>query len=533
MTTSTSRPSCATRKLPLAAARGAIAAGHPVTAQAGADVLRAGGSAVDACVAAAFASWVAEPALTGPGGGGFLVAYDAERRRPLVLDCFVAVPGKGHSGPVAPLEPYVVDFGTGQQTFLVGPGSCAVPGVTAGLEQAHRRLGRLPWSQLTRPAVALARAGVELTPAHADVIALLEGFLGASAEGARVFGPPGNALRAGDRTSNPPLADTLERVAANGARELADGETARALVAHQAATGGRLTAADLTSYRAIRRRPLALPYRERTFVTNPPPSSGGALIAHALAVLAGGPPLRDPLAPAAVTRVAAALRSANAQRTPAFERALYRGGAVSMALEAAGGGQVALAAGATWPSRSPWTTQISVLDADGNAASLTCSTGCGSGVVVPETGVHLNNMLGETDLAVASLELRPGMRLTSMMAPSLVLRDGRVELVLGSSGSARIRSAIVQVVVAALDFGLPLREAVELARVHPEGDVLDCEGGIPPETLDALEAAGERLVRWPGRNIYFGGAQVVARTREGFAAAGDPRRGGVGLVVTA
>jgi gamma-glutamyltranspeptidase / glutathione hydrolase len=498
----------------------------------GAEVLRAGGSAVDACVAAAFASWVAEPALTGPGGGGFLVAYDAKRRRPLAIDCFVAVPGEGYDrGPVAPLEPYVVDFGTGQQIFLVGPGSCAVPGVTAGLEQAHRLLGRLPWAELTRPAVALAHEGVALTPAHADVIELLKGFLGASPEGARVFGPPEAPLQAGDRTSNPPLGDTLERIAEHGARELADGDTAAAIVAHQAATGGHLTAADLTAYRAIRRRPLALPYRERVFVTNPPPSSGGTLIAHALAVLAGGPPLRGALAPETLARVVAALRSANAQRTPAFERALYRGGAVRRVLAAAGSGQLAHAASVNWPSQSPWTTQISVLDADGNAASLTCSTGCGSGVVVPGTGVHLNNMLGETDLNVASLELVPGMRLTSMMAPSLVLGDGRVELVAGSSGSARIRSAMVQVVVAALDLGLPLQEAIELARVHPEGDVLDCEGGIPAATLDALEAAGEQVVRWPGLNIYFGGAQVVARTHEGFAAAGDPRRGGVGVVV--
>ncbi len=442
------------------------------------------------------------------------------------------MPGAGHSGPIAPLEPYIVDFGTGRQTFLVGPGSCAVPGVTAGLEAAHRRLGRLPWAELAAPAIALAREGVEVTPAHADVITLLTGFLGASPEGARVFGPSERPLRAGETTSNPPLADTLERIAAHGARELADGETAHALVAHQAATGGALTLADLAAYRAIRRRPVCVPYRERTFVTNPPPSSGGALIAHALAVIAAGPPLAGALAPATVARVAAALRSANAQRTPAFERALYRGGAVRRVLAAAHSGQVAHAASATWRSGAPWTTQISVLDADGNAASLTCSTGCGSGVVVPGTGVHLNNMLGETDLHVGSLRQAPGMRLTSMMAPSLVVRDGRVELVLGSSGSARIRSAIVQVVVAALDLGLPLHEAVDLPRVHPEGDALDCEGGMPAATLDALEAAGERLVRWPGRNIYFGGAQVVARTRDGFAAAGDPRRGGAGIVVT-
>jgi gamma-glutamyltranspeptidase/glutathione hydrolase len=511
--------------------RGAIAAGHPVTAAVGAEVLRAGGSAVDACVAAAFASWVAEPALTGPGGGGFLVAYDAARRRPLAFDCFVAVPGSGHVGAVAELEPYVVDFGTGQQVFLVGPGSCAVPGVTAGLERAHRRLGRLPWAELTRPAVALARTGVELTPAHADVIALLEGFLGSSPEGARIFGPAGAPKAAGELTANPPLGDTLERIGAHGARELADGETAHAIAAHQRETGGSLTLADLAAYRALRRRPLLLPYRERTFVTNPPPSSGGTLNAHALAVLAAGPPLTGVLTPAGVARVAAALRSANAQRTPAFERALYRGGAARRVLAAVGEAPAPRADGVTSRSGSPWTTHISVLDGDGNAASLTCSTGCGSGVVVPGTGVHLNNMLGETDLAVASLRLAPGMRLTSMMAPSLVLRDGAVELVVGSSGSARIRSAIVQVVVAALDLGLPLQAAVELARVHPEADVLDCEGGVPSATLDALEAAGERVVRWPGRNIYFGGAQVVAHGEHGFEAAGDPRRGGAGIVV--
>jgi len=133
------------------------------------------------------ASWVAEPALTGPGGGGFLVAYDAARRRPARARLLRRRSRSRPQWPVAELEPYVVDFGTGQQVFLVGPGSCAVPGVTAGLELAHRRLGRLPWAELTLPAVALAHAGVELTPAHADVIALLEGFLGSSPEGARIF----------------------------------------------------------------------------------------------------------------------------------------------------------------------------------------------------------------------------------------------------------------------------------------------------------------------------------------------------------
>ncbi len=246
----------------MTSARGAIAAGHPVTAAVGAEVLRAGGSAVDACVAAAFASWIAEPALTGPGGGGFLVAYDAARRRPLAVDCFVAVPAEGSArGAVAPLEPYVVDFGTGQQVFLVGPGSCAVPGVTAGLEHAHRRLGRLPWGELTRPAVALAHAGVELTPAHADVIDLLEGLPGRLARGrAASSGPPDAPLQAGQITRNPALGDTLERIAAGGA--------ARARRGRDGARDRRPSGGDRRSPHA--RRPGRLP-------RHPPPPAGAAL----------------------------------------------------------------------------------------------------------------------------------------------------------------------------------------------------------------------------------------------------------------
>jgi gamma-glutamyltranspeptidase/glutathione hydrolase len=173
-----------------------------------------------------------------------------------------------------------------------------------------------------------------------------------------------------------------------------------------------------------------------------------------------------------------------------------------------------------------------VVDAHGNAASLSASTGCGSGVIVPGTGIHMNNMLGEEDLNPAGREGSPGARLTSMMAPSLVLEGTRPRLVLGSAGSIRLRAAILQIIVNVLDHGLTVPEAIEAPRVHLEGSALQLEGGIDPRVGERLESEGYEVVRWTGRNLYFGGASVVGLGGDGeLEAAGDPRRGGAGAVV--
>jgi gamma-glutamyltranspeptidase/glutathione hydrolase len=517
--------------------RAAIAAGHPESARAGASVLGRGGSAVDACVAAAVASWVAEPTVSGPGGGGFMLVWDARRRRVSALDFFVAVPGAGlDRPPAASMDDLVVEFGTTTQLFRVGPASCAVPGVPAGLAEAHRRFGRLPWADLVEPAIRLAREGTPLTDAHAALHAILDPILRTRPESAAVFGPHGRPLEIGETVRNLRLADTLERVAERGAAELYTGATGRTISEYLLDNGGAVTRDDLASYRVVTRRALAIPYRGRTLRTNPPPSAGGVLIGHSLGVLERLQLARDPWDVRSLRLVAGALRSAQAQRTPRFERALYRGGAPALVLDP----DLVAHAAASLPGveRSPepvgarGTTQVSVLDADGNAASLTTSTGCGSGVFAAETGVHLNNMLGETDLATEGVALSPGMRLTSMMSPSLVLRGDEVELALGSSGSARIRSTLVQILTRTIDARMPLTDAILAPRLHPSSDALDCEGGFPEGALDGLERAGEPVLRWPGRNIYFGGAQAVGVGADGGAvAAGDPRRGGEGIVV--
>jgi len=459
--------------------RGAIAAGHPLTAEAGAAVLRAGGNAVDACIAAAAVSWVCESPLTGPGGGGFLLVHDARDGTTRLLDFFVAVPAR--PAEEAELLELAVDFdGDTQQVFRTGPAAVAVPGVARGLWEAHRRFGSRPWPELLAPAARLARDGVVLDGPRAYLHRILDPLLRHSPEGDALYGP-GRALGEGERFVAPELAETLDRLAADGPDLLHRGELAERIAAHVP-----LTLDDLAGYAAIEREPLAVPYRGGELRTNPPPSSGGRLIAVGLESLGEAVP-----GPLAIARAMAAQEEAR--------------------------------------SASPLkgTTHISVLDGDGDAASLSCSLGSGSGVVVPGTGIHLNNMLGEADLAGAA---RPGERLASMMAPSLYLRDGRPRLVVGSAGSARLRGAILQVVANVAARGLGVEEAVNAPRVHLEDGVAHCEDAA---AAGELESAGYPVVRWRERNLFFGGVSAVeVRDDDGtLAAAGDPRRGGGAVVV--
>jgi gamma-glutamyltranspeptidase/glutathione hydrolase len=479
--------------------RGAVAAGHPLTAEAGARVLEAGGNAVDACVAAACVSWVCESPLTGPGGGGFMLVHQGSDGKSRLFDFFVTVPrAPADAGELLQLE---IDFdGDTQQTFRTGAAAVAVPGTALGLETAHRRFGTVPWADLVTPAARLAREGVVLTPPQGYLHRILDGLLRHSPEGDAMYGNPvdGGPLRAGERFVLSDFADTLERIAEGGAAVLYSGDLARRLVEHVQAGGGALTLDDLAGYRVVRRQPLSVEYRGHEFRSNPPPSSGGLLVGLGLGTLGGAEPDAE--------AIVAAMEAQDAVRGGAFVRGLQRGGAAKRLLSG--------------------TTHISVVDARGDAASLSASLGSGSGVVVPGTGIHLNNMLGEADLAGHA---RAGERLTSMMAPSLVLREGRPRLVVGSAGSARLRGAILQVVANVVGKGMGVEEAVDAPRLHAEEGVVYCEDAV---VADRLEAAGREVVRFRRQNLFFGGVSAVEVLGDGrLAAAGDPRRGGAGLVV--
>ena len=439
---------------------GAIAAGHPLTAAAGQEVLDRGGTAVDACCAAALVAWVVESPLTGPGGGGFLLSHFGGRS--VLLDFFVAVP-RAFLGRDELLA-LAVDFdGDTQQVFHTGPAAVAVPGVALGLAEAHRRWGRLEWWTLFERAVSLARDGFELTPVATYLLDILDPLLRHSPEGAAMY-----TRSPGGRLAFPDLASTLEILAMDGVEQLYAGELARAICAHVP-----LTLEDLGAYEVIEREPLSVFYRGHEFRTNPPSSSGGRLIAIGL-------------------------------------EALERGRTVVEAMQAMEAARTVVDVGGT--------THISVVDGDGNVASYSSSLGSGSGVVVPGTGIHLNNMLGEADLAVGST--LPGERLTSMMAPSLVLLDGAPRLVIGSAGSNRLRGAILQVVSNVVSGDMDVRSAVDAPRVHYEAGETHAEPG-------ADFAPAEDVVAWRDRNLFFGGVSAVEVLPDGsLAAAGDPRRGG-------
>ncbi|HVU76402.1 MAG TPA: gamma-glutamyltransferase [Gaiellaceae bacterium] len=519
--------------------RGAIAAGHPLSAAAGARVLGDGGNAVDACVAAAFAGWVAESPLTGPGAGGFALVVPAEGGAASVADFFVSTPGLGR--PAQPgAEMHAIDVGFGgdsetTQVFRIGGASCAVPGTVAGLDAVHRAYGRLPWPELLAPAIELARDGVELSRPQAHLHAILDLILRFSAEGRRLYSrSDGSRLQPGDVLRLPDLAETFELLAAEGPRAFYEGELAGRIVETVAAGGGTITADDLARYEVIWREPVRQRYLGYEVVSNPPPSSGGVLIAYGLALLerlgAGAEGSAE-----AIDVLARVMAEQTRARDDAFGAALYEGGlperllsdeSIAAAVARIEGGEDAVLE----HTPAGGTTHVSAVDADGNAASLSSSTGSGSGVIVPGTGVHLNNMLGEYDLAAGGPAV-PGRRLTSMMAPTVVVGPEGPRLVVGSAGSVRLRGAIMQVIVNVVAHGLGVAAAIDAPRVHVEAPYVHCEGGFDGAQLDRLEAMGRRVVRWRRRNLYFGGTNAVEVLPGGaLAAAGDVRRGGGGVV---
>ena len=449
--------------------RGAVAAGNRHTAEAGAWALAQAGNAVDAVVAASFAAFVAEGPLTGPAGGGFLLLRDAARE-PVLLDCFFAVPSRTQGA----MDEVLIDFGDAStQVFHLGASSVAVPGLVAGLAEAHRQHGRLPWAELFEPALDLARAGVEMTGPQRFLLEILVPILERTAEGRKIYG---SHVRAETAVMVP----GLEHLRDDGVAAVAD------LVPE--------LAADIVSYRVIERRPREGTFAGMRVVTCPTPSKGGAVIATGLAKIDGW---EYSAAPTLAVTLASALGTG------------YGGTA-----------QFAPLTG---------TTHVSVLDGDGNAAALSSTLGSGSGVF--SHGFQLNNMLGELDV-IGTMKRSAGDRLPSMMAPTLVLDGDRPRLVVGSAGSVRLAGAILQTIRHVVAGGLPVGKAIDHPRLHVEEGVVQIEGGWPDETAQQLERAGHRVNAWAGRNLYFGGVSAVEQQPDGqLAAAGDPRRGGHGVVV--
>jgi gamma-glutamyltranspeptidase/glutathione hydrolase len=509
--------------------RGAVAAGHPLTAEAGARILREGGNAVDAAIAAVLTSFVTESPLTGFGAGGFMLVHAFGED--VLLDFFVQVPGQGAAERRSELVPIPVYFSPeSPQVFNVGAASCGVPGTAAGLAEALRRYGSLPLTELTREPARLAREGVRVNAEQGFIFRILEPILTHEPECRAVYAPEGRMLGEGDLFRFAELGDALDRYGMGGPDPFYRGEVAKRISDWVLDRGGTLGPNDLAGYEPRARDPVAAGFRGRAVLTNPPPSSGGLLIAFALSLL-------NRAESADVATVVSAMEEAQVARTEDFFHGLYADGYANRFLSSerieAASGRVRSGARPPDPSNEPpalgSTTHITAVDAEGRCAAVTCSNGTGSGVIVPETGVHVNNMLGEEDLNPLGFHVNPpGRRVPSMMSPTVVLRDGELEAGLGSGGSNRIRSAVLQTIVRLLDEGMDAQSAVEAPRVHFEAGAVQTEPGIDEAGLDRLAARGYQLVHWEQRNLFFGGVHAVARDPASgeLRGGGDPRRGG-------
>jgi gamma-glutamyltranspeptidase/glutathione hydrolase len=456
--------------------RTGVAAGHPATTDAGAEILADGGSAADAAVAASLASCVAETVMTGLLGGGHAIYLDAASGAVQNLDSFVAVPGLGAEPRSSELLELEVPFGTELVHYAVGPASCGVPGVPAGLGALWTRFGRLPWARLCEPALELARTGVAMPPAHAACLAMLAPVMTMN-EGAAIYAPGGRLMEAGNRLDQPGLVRAFEALAAEGPSSVYSGTLAESLLALVRDRSGLVTADDLAAYEARWSEPIAFDYAGARLLTRP-----------ALG------PISEPL-----DRLPRLHGLTPAERALALVHAFAGDGGAS-------GGH---------------TTNLTVVDADGSACVLTTSLGLGSGDFLPGLDLHLNSMLGETDLLRGDLE--PGARMASMMAPTVALARGTTPvLAAGAAGGTRLRSALVQVVAGVLDEGLDVADAVARPRLHVAGDTVHVEPGFEAGVADAIDKAGFAVREWPAQHHYFGGVSAITPS----GGAGDPRRSG-------
>ncbi len=495
-----------------------VASGHAETTHAAAEVLRDGGNAVDALIAAVWTACVVEPVFCSPGGGGHALLR-MRGRAPVLLDCFVHTP---RARRISGIEFYPIhgNFGTTQQEFHVGLGSAAVPGLVAGLEALHRRFATRPMTELAGHAIRLARAGWELNAVQVEAITILEPIVRATAGAAKMFGLSGPVAplpEPGRRVNNPDLGVLIEWVAREGGGAFYSDAIANKIAGVSAHGGGHLTLADLSGYRVRWRRPMQWMLGRGTRIwSNPPPAFGGMMVALMTQALERFLTPDATFGSAAhLDALIAAMRSSEQQRLE-LERPECIGNRQTLfrAFESISTASLRVSRG---------TSHISIRDGSGNLVGMTLSNGEGCGEVVPELGFMLNNMLGEQDLNRAGFGQWPtGHRMSSMMAPTLVEHHEK-RILLGSGGSNRIRTAIAQVLCNLMHFDMPLGRAVSAPRMHLEFDELAIESfphDWPQAALNWLEQRMPNARRWPGLSLYFGGTHAVADDDQ----AADPRR---------
>jgi gamma-glutamyltranspeptidase/glutathione hydrolase len=494
-----------------------VAATSPLAAQAGIDLVLAGGTAVDAAIAAMLVATVTEPGLVSPLGAAFVNVWPADGS-PVVVDGNVEMPGRGL--PAERFGAGVREVHTaygGGLTVFAGHGSVATPGAFAAFGRAHERHGAAPWADLLAPAISAARDGFPLGPAAASYLALVHDSIFGWDEQTRAFhSADGVAHAAGTTLRSPDLAGTLTHIARRGWTDLYTGELAEQVVKDMAERGGLVTAADLSAYVPQERAALLSSLRGWSIAANPPPSIGGPVLTAMLLMLAR---LEDH-GPDDLIRI---------QR----EVLGYRRAHLDVSVDLLEAGRELIRAVSeqnleALPTSSS-TAHVSVIDSDGTACAITASAGYGSGATVPGTGLVLNNCLGEPELNRLGLHaLAPGTRLASNMAPTTARHRDGARVAVGSPGADRITTALLQVLAAFCLEGADLQAAIDRPRLHVS-ILEDGSARIEHEDDDALHEAVQRSglpARVHGhRDMFFGGVGATLRTAGGgLSAAGDSRR---------
>jgi gamma-glutamyltranspeptidase/glutathione hydrolase len=515
-----------TEKRPATASRGMVVTNHPLGSAAGAEMLAAGGNAVDAASAALFALTVVEPMMVGIFGAGMTHLRLADGRH-LVIDNYTTAPAAARPDMYRPVSDTWPDYLRAEgDVNLVGVLSVGVPGTLKAWADAIARFGRLDLETVMQPAIRHAERGFRATPYLVEAVKETAPDLARFPETARTFLPGGAPIKPGDVIAMPEYAATLRLIAAKGPGALYGGDLGATVADYMRKAGGIITLADLARYETIDRSPVHGRYRGFEIAGAPPPTAGGLHLVEMLNILEGFDPrgLRFGTAEyfhliAEVLKIGFADRNA-CTGDPAFvdipvERLISKEYAASRRAQIRPDRASDYGATPDVTAGSAHTTHVTTADADGNVVAMTQTINnlFGSRATVPGTGMLLNNTMGLFDPHPGTpASIAPGKRVTSSMAPTIVLRDGKPAWALGLPGGVRIFTSVFQAVVNLIDHGMTLQEAVEAPRVWSQGQELEMEQDIPVAVREAVAARGHRVVAVGG---VAGGMNAIAFAADG------------------